>query len=316
METEMKLRGLILSMHELNIAQADDLERFVMDDGLTELLDGLYRYGVQIINLDMFGADSQEKLQVILQLHHLQPEHCLLLASTDRVLSIAEGMEMASLGYLNPQIPGQKLSQVKMLVENFEEVDFHFLERVYQREHGIPWIVIETRRCFLREMTLEDLDDLYVMYEGKSITQYMEGLYEDRKKEEAYTRAYIENMYHFYGYGMWLAVDKATGQLIGRAGLNCLELHGKPALEMGYVIGEEFQNQGYATELCREILRFAEHETGFEEVHCLIHKDNQVSIHLVRNLGFTWQEELKVQGKLLQRYTRAHGNKVSKYPNN
>lgn len=305
METERKLRGLILSMRELNIAQADDPERFVMDDGLTELLDGLYRYGVQIINLDMFAADSPKKLQVILELHRLQPEHCLLLASTDRVLSIIDRMEMASLGYLNPQIPGQKLSQAKMLVENFEEVDFHFLERVYQRKHGIPWTVIETRRCFLREMTLEDLDDLYAMYQGKSITQYMEGLYEDRRKEEEYTRAYIENMYHFYGYGMWLAVDKVTGKLIGRAGLNSLQLHGKPALEMGYVIGEEFQNQGYATELCREILRFAENETGFEEVHCLIHKDNQVSIHLVQNLGFIWQEELKVQGKLLQRYTKA-----------
>ena len=156
METERKLRGLILSMRELNIAQADDPERFVMDDGLTELLDGLYRYGVQIINLDMFAADSPKKLQVILELHRLQPEHCLLLASTDRVLSIIDRMEMASLGYLNPQIPGQKLSQAKMLVENFEEVDFHFLERVYQRKHGIPWTVIETRRCFLREMTLEE----------------------------------------------------------------------------------------------------------------------------------------------------------------
>lgn len=304
METEMKLRGLILSMRELNIARADDPERFVMDDGLTELLDGLYRYGVQIINLDMFEADSKDKLQVILELYQLLPEHCLLLASTDRVLSIIEGMEMASLGYLNPQIPGQKLSQAKILVENFEEVDFHFLERVYQRKHGIPWTVIETRRCFLREMTLEDLDDLYALYRGKSITRYMEGLYEDRKKEEEYTKAYIENMYHFYGYGMWLAVDKVTGQLIGRAGLNSLELHGKPALEMGYVIGEEFQNQGYATELCREILRFAENESGFGKVHCLIHKDNQVSIHLARKLGFTWQEELEVQGKLLQRYTK------------
>lgn len=304
METEMKLRGLILSMRELNIAQADDPERFVMDDGLTELLDNLYRYGVQIINLDMFGADSPGKLQVILEIHQLQPEHCLLLASTDRVLSIIEGMEVAGLGYLNPQIAGQKLTQAKMLVENFEEVDFRFLERVYQRKHKIPWTVIETRRCYLREMTLEDLDDLYVLYQGKSITKYMEGLYEDRKKEEEYTSKYIENMYHFYGYGMWLAVDKVTGRLIGRAGLNSLNLHGQPALEMGYVIAEEFQNQGYATELCQEILRFAENETGFEEVHCLIHKENKVSIHLAQNLGFIWQEELEVQGKLLQRYTK------------
>ncbi len=300
----MKLRGLILSMKELNIAQSGDLERFVMEDGLTELLDGLYRYGVLIINLDMFGADCQQKLRAILGLHRLAPEDCLLLAATDRSLSIIGGMGIASIGYLNPQIPGQKLSEAGMLAESFEEVDFHFLERVYQREHGIPWTVIETRRCLLREITVEDLDNLYKIYQSENVTRYTEGLYEDRQQEEEYTRAYIENMYGFYGYGMWVAVHKETGQIIGRAGLNCLELHGEPSLEMGYVIGEEFQNQGYATELCREILRFAEEETGFGQIHCLIHKDNRISIRLAENLGFIWQEELEIQGKLLQRYTR------------
>ena len=57
----MELRGLILSLQEMNVAKPDDLERFVMEDGLTELLDGIYRYGVQIINLDMFHADTTEK---------------------------------------------------------------------------------------------------------------------------------------------------------------------------------------------------------------------------------------------------------------
>lgn len=301
----MKLRGLILSMQELNIVQEKDAERFVMEDGLTELLDGLYRYGVQIVNLDMFRADSREKLLAVLNLHQLAPEDCLLLAATDRVLSIIEGMEIACLGYLNPRIPGQKFFGVKMLVESFEEVDFYFLERAYQRKHGIPWTVIETRRCILREMTVEDLDDLYQLYQGESITRYMEGLYEDRQKEEEYTRTYIENMYHFYGYGMWLAIEKTTGQLIGRAGLNSLNIHGEPAVEMGYVIGEEFQNQGYATELCKAILRYTEDSTGFGQIHCLIHKDNKISIHLAENLGFTWQEELEMQGKLLQRYTKS-----------
>ena len=305
METQMKLQGLIISLRELNIAREEDAERFVMEDGLTELLDGLYRYNVQIVNLDMFSADSKEKLLAVLKLHNLAPECCLLLAATDRVLSMIEGVGMAVCGYLNPRIPGQKLSAAKVLVESFEEVDFQFLERVYQREYGLPWTALETRRCFLREITLADLDELYEMYRGKSITQYMEGLYEDRAKEEEYTRAYIENMYHFYGYGMWIAIDKITGKLIGRAGLNCLELHGKPALEMGYVIGEQFQTQGYATELCRGIVRFARNETEFEDLHCLIHKDNSISIHLAENLGFSWQEELKVQGKILQRYTKS-----------
>lgn len=297
----MKFRGLIISLKELNIAQGKDAERFVMEDGLTELLDSLYRHEVQIVNLDMFQADCPEKLQAVLELCRLAPEECLLVAATDRVLSIIEGMDVAVLGYANPRIPGQKFSGVGVVVESFEEVGFLFLEHAYQRKHNIPWTVIETRRCLLREMTLEDLDDLYELYQGESITKHMEGLYE-RKKEEEYTKAYIQNVYRFYGYGMWLAVDKKSGRLIGRAGLNNLNLHGEAALEMGYVVGEKYQNQGYATELCRAILAFAKKNTGFGRVQCLIHKDNRISIHLAENLGFAWQEEMEVQGRTLQRY--------------
>ena len=191
-----------------------------------------------------------------------------------------------------------------MLVEGFDEVDFFFLERIYQRQHGIPWTVIETDRCFLREMTLEDLDDLYRLYQDPEITQYMEGLYEDREKEEEYTKAYINNMYHFYGYGMWLVIEKETGKIMGRAGLNNIDLHGEPALEMGYMIGKNYQNQGYATEVCDGILQYAAEATEFEMINCLIQKENVKSVHVVEKLDFTWKEEVEIQEKTMQRYTK------------
>ena len=81
----MQLRGLILSLQEFNIANEKDPERFVMEDGLTELLDGLYRYQVQIINLDLFHAYSVEKLQMILQLYQIEPKECLLFAASDQM---------------------------------------------------------------------------------------------------------------------------------------------------------------------------------------------------------------------------------------
>jgi len=130
----MELRGLIISLQELNIAKEDDPERFVMEDGLTELLDGLYRHNIQIINIDMFQADDSEKLKVILELHRLAQEECLMIAATDRTLGIIDGMKIASIGYLNPLCGKQKLSQAEVLVEGFDEVDFFFLERIYQRK--------------------------------------------------------------------------------------------------------------------------------------------------------------------------------------
>ena len=300
----MELHGLIISLQELNIAKEDDPERFVMEDGLTELLDGLYRYHVQIINIDMFQADNSEKLKVLLELHKLGEDECLMIAATDKTLQIIQNMGVASIGYLNPICGKQDLSQAEVLVEGFDEVDFFFLERIYQRKHGIPWTVIETERCFLREMTMEDLDELYELYKEPEITRYMEGLYEDRKEEEEYTRAYINNMYRFYGYGMWLVIEKKTGKIIGRAGLNNVDIHGEPALEMGYMIGKPYQNQGYATEVCEGIIQFAREGTEFETLNCLIRKGNVKSIHLIEKLDFTWQEELEIQEKTMQRYMK------------
>lgn len=300
----MELRGLIISLQELNIAKEDDPERFVMEDGLTELLDGLYRHNVQIINIDMFQADNAEKLRVILELHKLKEEECIMIAATGKTLRIIEKMNIASIGYLNPICGKQDLSQTEVLVEGFDEVDFFFLERIYQRKHGIPWTVIETDRCFLREMTMEDLDALYQLYEEPEITRYMEGLYEDREKEEEYTRAYINNMYRFYGYGMWLVIEKETGKIIGRAGLNNVDIHGEPALEMGYMVGKPYQNQGYATEVCEGILQFAAEATEFKMINCLIQKENVKSVHLIEKLDFTWEEELEIQEKTMQRYTK------------
>ena len=92
-------------------------------------------------------------------------------------------------------------------------------------------------------------------------------------------RAYIENMYGFYEYGMWLVFSRETGKLIGRAGLE----HD----EMGYMIAPEFQNQGYATEVCRFIIDYARENTDFEELYCRIDERNEASVRLAKKLGFT-----------------------------
>ena len=86
----------------------------------------------------------------------------------------------------------------------------------------------------MRELELSDLDALFSMYAEPGMTDYMEGLYEYEEELE-YQKAYIENMYRFYGYGMWLVFEKKTGTLIGRAGVEHREeLNGD--MELGYAI--------------------------------------------------------------------------------
>lgn len=185
-------------------------------------------------------------------------------------------------------------------VEGFEEVDASFLQRVYERHHHIPWTILETKRCRVREFSMDDLDALFELYSGEGMTEYIEPLY-PYEQEKEYQQAYIENMYRFYGYGMWIVCDKETGQLIGRAGVEHREeLDGE--LELGYAIGTPYQRKGYAAEVCSAILDYVKNELESSSVCCLIEKGNHVSRKLAEKLGFVFLEEMQLGEKEMQRY--------------
>ena len=225
----------------------------------------------------------------------------LLIAATDESITLGKQYGIATMAYMNPDIPNQTYSGVDMIVEGMEEVDANFLEKVWQRYHGIPWKIAETARCVIRELSLDDLNELYEIYADEEITKFTENLYSYEEEREFQT-AYINNMYRFYGYGMWLVFDKETGELIGRAGLEHREYHGETELELGYVIGTKFQRQGYATEVCRQIIEIAKVMTDFSRINCLIHAENISSIALAEKLGFAYTEEFEVDGNLMRRY--------------
>lgn len=190
-----------------------------------------------------------------------------------------------------------------MVAEGLAEVDMDFLNKTFLRCHGLPWTVLSTPRCYLREITMEDMDDLFRIYEGEHITDYMEPLY-DREKEEEYQRAYIEHMYRYFGYGMWLVCRKADGRIIGRAGLEHRELGDENWLEMGYMIAEEEQKKGYATEVCRGIMEYAGEILPEEKLNCFIEEENLVSIHMMERLGFSFNGKLPIDGKVMCRFTK------------
>ncbi len=226
----------------------------------------------------------------------------LLVSENAAHLKAAHAAGMAALGYLNPDArqPAGEL-QADMFAEGFEEVDFAFLEKVYQRHHGLPWTILTTKRCIVREFCMDDLDDLFALYAGKGMTDYMEPLYEYEKERE-YEQAYIEHMYGFYGYGMWVVIDKETGALIGRMGVEHREELGGE-LELGYAVAVPYQRKGYATEVCTAIISYAKEELGAPFLNCLIEEGNTVSEHLVKRLGFNYQETILLGGKRMKKYT-------------
>ena len=203
------------------------------------------------------------------------------------------------LAWLHEDNRDEDFSCVRYACENLEELDRDYMEKVYRRYAGIPWDILTTDRCFVRETVTADLDELYAIYAVPSITKYTEGLYPERAQEEAYLQDYTENMYYFYNYGVWTICDKTTGQVIGRAGFSNREGYEDP--ELGFVIGVPWQRQGYATEVCKALLEYGKEELGFERVQMLVMPENRVSLRLAEKLGFHRQDRMIWEGILYER---------------
>lgn len=109
--------------------------------------------------------------------------------------------------------------------------------------------------------------DLSAGCKGTAAAGYIEPLFA-REDEAEYQQAYITHMYGYYGYGMWLVFDRATGTLIGRAGLEHRDFDEQTELEMGYVIAPAWQGQGIATEICSAIIKICKGRTGFSKAEC------------------------------------------------
>lgn len=246
---------------------------------------------------------SKELMDEMVKIPNLR-EHSLLIASTDETIVLGRELGIATMAYANPNFPNQTYSGVDMIVEGFEEVDADFLEKVYQREHHIPWTILETKRCVVRELCMDDLDALFELYAGEEIDKYTEPLY-PYEEEKAFQHAYINNMYRYFGYGMWLVFEKETGKLIGRAGLEHREYNDVVELELGYLIGKKYQGKGYATEVCTAILEYAKENAGFERINTVIQDGNEVSIALSKKLGFTHSEDYELDGKIMHRFIKA-----------
>lgn len=183
-------------------------------------------------------------------------------------------------------------------LEQVEELDWEELERIYRRLHGLPWKILETDRCVVREITVEDVDRLYEIYAEPSVTKYMDNLFADREEEKAYTQGYIRNMYGFYGYGMWIVEVKYLGRVIGRVGIEpCGEEN-----ELGYVIAEPWRRLGIAKEVCRAVMKYGFEELGLDQISARVQRENQPSKGLLQNLGFQKHSETADSDVIMEKW--------------
>ena len=86
-------------------------------------------------------------------------------------------------------------------------------------------VILETERLFLRKMTMEDFDSLYVVLADSDIMQHYPYSFDEKRVREWIVRnmkRYEEN-----GFGLWAVCLKETGEMIGDCGLTLQNIDGE-----------------------------------------------------------------------------------------
>lgn len=264
-----------ITKQDLNIKKLDDLCEQCRNENIK----------VQICNRD----DSLKKLyQYESEMSQLQD--CVLVTDVDPCAMDHNSNQASVLPILGVGL--DYAGNCTFLTDDVYTLDLHYLEMVYARFYHQPLVLAQTEHLLIREMSLDDLDQMYELYQTLSDCSFIDQLYE-RAKEEQFTKNYIEHMYGFFGYGLWLVIQKEDNKLIGRAGIENREIDGENVQELGYLIGKPWQNRHYATETCEAILAYAKEQLSLNKLYLCTHKQNIPSISLAHKLGFkTYAEDI------------------------
>lgn len=155
-------------------------------------------------------------------------------------------------------------------------------------------MVFESERLIFREMTMSDYNDLCEILQDKQVMYAYEHAFSDAEVKEWFERQLTR--YKEYGFGLWAAVLKENGKMIGNIGITMQKFGDLQVPEIGYLLNKNYWHKGYATEgaiACRD---YAFNVLKFDKVYSIIRDNNLPSQAVAKRNG------MQVVGKEIKHY--------------
>lgn len=149
--------------------------------------------------------------------------------------------------------------------------------------------VLTTTRLRLRPHELGDFNAWAAMWGDAEVTRHVGG--KPQTRDEAWLRFLrFPGLWHFLGYGYWLAEEKGTQRFVGDVGFGDFKRAIEPKLEgepeAGWVLAKHAHGKGYATEAMGAVLAWADQRLKGRASVCMIDEGNAPSIRVAGKLGY------------------------------
>ncbi|TDL82771.1 GNAT family N-acetyltransferase [Peribacillus frigoritolerans] len=145
--------------------------------------------------------------------------------------------------------------------------------------------IIETKRLILREVTLDDAEDIYSYLSDQDVVKHM-GLDPCQTVEDAWNEIKWYQSIYEEGIGIrWGITLKDSDKMIGSCGfLNMAAKHYRA--EAGFELSKDYWGKGIASEALEAVVKYGYKHLQLERIEALIEPANLPSQKLVEKLGF------------------------------
>jgi [ribosomal protein S5]-alanine N-acetyltransferase len=99
-----------------------------------------------------------------------------------------------------------------------------------------------------------------------------------------------------YGFGLWTVRDRASGEMVGRGGLQHTVVEGSREFEAGWAIVPERWGQGLATELAGAAVEVASEPLRLHEIVAFTLPHNIASRRVMEKAGFAYKRDVIIVG--------------------
>lgn len=157
--------------------------------------------------------------------------------------------------------------------------------------------VIHTKRLFMRKPLIEDVEQFYSILKEEVVGKW---LAKSRGMSKGEAKDYIIQLishWEQYDFGVWLLVNRNTGELLGHCGLRKIDETGE--IEIMYLLDPEYWGNGYASEAAKASIQYAKEMMNVKRIIARVKVENENSKKLLRNLGFTYTHDVDHSSRLL-----------------
>ena len=134
---------------------------------------------------------------------------------------------------------------------------------------------LETPRLILREFVQEDFDALFAILSDPETMKHYPKPYDVAGVQRWLDWSFAS--YRDFGFGLWAAILKETGGLIGDCGVTMQPIGGWIRPEIGYHVHKVYWRQGLGSEAARAVRDWAFQHTPFETLYSYMAKSNVAS---------------------------------------